>query len=234
MPHQDQLPKLGPPVDLGVSVGRPLERTPTTTSIASFDAPAISVTNESTNPVTTPVTLYVKEPNTRNVKLVTTPVVTSTPVDPDDNLVIPRHPDPRVKLGYLGICDKPEEVTPSVVYGKIDGRIARIMLDSGCSTYVLSTDFANAGNILCFPCKPVPVELAVRNASQFTLATRLHTLGKALLLQGERAEAPQVKDIDEAIGLIRRLLASLLDGHPQKAIQNGDLERGLRLRSRFQ
>ena len=102
---------------------------------------------------------------------------TSTPVgNPDDSLVIPRHPDPRVKLGYLGIYDKPEEVKPPVVYGKIDGRIAQIMLDSGCSTYVLSTDFANAGNIPCFPCKPVPVELAVRNASQFTLNTQTKKL----------------------------------------------------------
>ena len=228
MPLQDQLPKLGPPVDLGVSAGpRPLERTPMTTTIASFDAPTIPVTNEPTNPVTTPVTpstLYVEEPSTLYVNKpstlyepieepsitpvmastpvnpddnlvisqqsdnseepVTTPVMTSAPVDnPDDNLVIhpekpvtPRHPDPRVKLGYLGIYDKPEEVKPPMVYGKIDGRIAQIMLDSGCSTYVLSTDFANAGNIPCFPCKPVPVELAVRNASQFTLNTQTKKL----------------------------------------------------------
>src|SRR5271169_5675338 len=122
MPHQDQLPKLGPPVDLGVSAGPwPLERTPTT-SIASFDAPTIPVTNEPTNPVITPVTpstLYVEEPSTlyaeepstlyepstRNIEEpVTTPVMasTSTPVgNPDDSLVIPRHPDPTVKLGYL-------------------------------------------------------------------------------------------------------------------------------------
>ena len=124
----------------------------------------------STNLLTIPSTRNVEEP-------VTTPVVTSTPVgNPDDSLVIPRHPDPRVKLGYLGIYDKPEEAKPPVVYGKIDGRIAQIMLDSGCSTYVLSTDFANAGNIPCFPCKPIPVELAVRNASQFTLNTQTKKL----------------------------------------------------------
>ena len=216
MPLQDQSPKLGPPVDLGVSAGpRLLERTPMTTPIASFDAPTIPVTNEPTNPVTTPVTpstLYVEEPSTlyelstRNIEEpsitpvmastpvnpddnlvisqqpdnseepVTTPVMASAPVDNPDNLVIPRHPDPRVRLGYLGIKDRPEEVKPPVVYGKIDGRIAHIMLDSGCSTYVLSTDFANAGDIPCFPCKPVPVELAVRNASQFTLNTQTKKL----------------------------------------------------------
>ena len=225
MPHQDQSPKLGPPIDLGVSAGpRPLERTPMTISIASFDAPTIPVTNESTNSVTTPVTsstLYVEEssilyvnkpsilyePSTRNIEefsimlvMASTPVnpddnlvisqqfdnseepvimfvMTSTSVDnPDDNLVIypensitPRHSDSRMKLGYLGINDRPEEVKPSVVYGKIDGYIAHIMLDNDCSTYVLSTDFANAGNISCFPCKSIPVELIVRDASQFTL-----------------------------------------------------------------
>ena len=100
-----------------------------------------------------------------------------TPVNNlDDSLVIPRHPDPRVKLGYPGIHDTPEDVKTPVVYGKIDGRTAQIMLDSGCSTYVLSTDFANAGNIPCFPCKPVPVELAVRNANQFTLDTQTKRL----------------------------------------------------------
>jgi hypothetical protein len=204
MPHQDQSPKLGPPVDLGVSAGPcALERTPTTTSIASFDAPTIP--NEPTNTVTKPVslstqyiepvekpgTLNVDEPSTlyepsksvhessiRNVKEpVTTPVVTSTPVgNPDDSLVIPRHLDPRVKLGYLGINEKPEEAKPPVVYGKIDGRVAQIMLDTGCSTYVLSTDFARAGNVPCFPCKPIPVELAVRNASQFTQSTQTKKL----------------------------------------------------------
>ena len=112
------------------------------------------------------------------------PAVTSTPIDnPNDNPVIhpentvtSRHPDPRVTLEYLEINDKPEEVKPSMVYGKIDGRIAHIILDSGCSIYVLSTDFANAGNIPCFPCKPVPVELVVRNASQFTLNTQTKKL----------------------------------------------------------
>ena len=225
MPHQDQSPKLGPPVDLGVSAGpRPLERTPMTTSRASFDASTIPVTT----PVT-PSTLYIEEPsilkepsilnkeefsvsNERNLvkpgtpirprkpvtttmsefdspadtpdnpeEPVTTPVIASipesTPIDnPDDNLVIPRHPDPRIKLGYLETCEKSEEIKSPMVYGKIDGRIAQIMLDNDYSTYVLSTEFANIGNIPYFPCKPVPVELALRDASQFTLNTQTKKL----------------------------------------------------------
>ena len=88
----------------------------------------------------------------------------SEPDNPDDPVskhVIPWNPAPRINLGYLRISDKHEEVKPLVVYGKIDGRTSRIMLDSSCSTYVLSTDFANPSNIPCFPCKPIPVELAV-------------------------------------------------------------------------
>ena len=84
--------------------------------------------------------------------------------------------EPRINLGYLGIHEKPEELRPPVVYGKINGHNARIMLDSGCSTYVLSTDFAQDSNISCYPCKPIPIELAVRNASQFNLDTQTKKL----------------------------------------------------------
>ena len=50
------------------------------------------------------------------------------------------------------------------------------MLDSGCSTYVLSTDFAQNSNIPCYSCKPIPVELAVRDAGQFNLDTQTKKL----------------------------------------------------------
>jgi len=67
----------------------------------------------------------------------------------------------RIDLGYLGIHEKPEELRPPVVYGKINGHNTQIMLDSGCSTYVLSTDFVRNSNISYYLCKPIPVELAV-------------------------------------------------------------------------
>ena len=88
----------------------------------------------------------------------------------------PRLKVPWIKLRYLGINERPEEARPPVVYGKIDGRITRIMLDSGCSTYVLSTDFTSEGDIPCFPCKPICVELAVWNAGQFNLHTQTKKL----------------------------------------------------------
>ncbi len=96
--------------------------------------------------------------------------------NPANKPITPQQPNPRIDLGYLGINDKPEEVKPSVVYGKIDGHTTQIMLDNDCSTYVLSTDFANAGDVPCFPCKPIPVQLAVWNASQFTLNTQTKNL----------------------------------------------------------
>jgi hypothetical protein len=119
-----------------------------TTLTVSFDVPTNTVTktqyiDEPSEPVEEPGTLNVDEPSTlyerseyvdehstRNVKEhITTPVLTSIPVgNPDDSFVTPRHPDPRVKLGYLGINDKPEEAKPLVVYGKIDGHVAQIML----------------------------------------------------------------------------------------------------------
>jgi hypothetical protein len=83
---------------------------------------------------------------------------------------------PRIKLGYLETLDRPEEEKPPVVYGRIMGRTARIMLDSGCSTYVLDADFAHVSGIPCFPCKPTPVELAIRDASRFTLDTQTQKL----------------------------------------------------------
>jgi len=50
------------------------------------------------------------------------------------------------------------------------------MLDSGCSTYVPSTDFVRNSNIPCYSCKPIPVELAVQNAGQFNLDTQTKKL----------------------------------------------------------
>ena len=58
----------------------------------------------------------------------------------------------------------------------INGHVAQIMLDSGCSTYVLSTDFARDSNTPVYSCKPIPVELAVRNAGQFNLDTQTKKL----------------------------------------------------------
>ena len=99
-----------------------------------------------------------------------------TPVEEPRTLEKPRTKMSQVKLGYLGIHEKPEEFRPPVVYGKINGHPARIMLDSGCSTYVLSTDFARDSKIPCYSCKPIPVELAVRDAGQFNLDTQTKKL----------------------------------------------------------
>ena len=144
--------------------------------------------------------------------LVKTPVLTTTskpsnPVNgPDKSVegsVTPRHPDPTMKFGYLGIHDRPEEIKPSMIYGKIDGRIAQIILDNDYSTYVLSTDFANTSNVPCFPCKPIPVELAVRNASQYTLNTQIKKLPMEVgtIIQSKTSYVLPLSNCDAIFGM---------------------------------
>jgi hypothetical protein len=163
MPHQD-LVKLGSPVATGASAGECLEMA----HIDTLTTRVMDAVNDLTTDVT--VQISVSEPS-NPVNHPANPANPENPVEQPDNPVITQQPVPRIELGYLGTYERPEEEKPPVVYGKIMGRTARIMLDSGCSTYVLDPDFANASGTPCFPCKPIPVELAVRNASRFTLDT---------------------------------------------------------------
>ena len=60
--------------------------------------------------------------------------------------------DLEVRLGYIGMgsnnkLEVPEAKTLLEVNGQINGKAARILLDTGCSTYVLSTQFATRHNI---------------------------------------------------------------------------------------
>ena len=100
------------------------------------------------------------------------PPVTPSKLEPSTPVrtpVIPRQL--KVNLGFIGINNDPDQAKPPEVYGKINGHPVRIMLDTGCSTYVLSSDFAKSCSILSFPSKPIPAELAIRDASQYTLNT---------------------------------------------------------------
>src|SRR5579859_7139182 len=181
--NQQQLGKLQAPVDLGVSAGLSLHAmTPMT-----FPTKLLSNTTNhrmSMNVDTpqehqeTPVPQEHPE-HSEHSEHPEHPEHPETPSTPAEEPRTPQKPSikiPQVKLGYLGIHEKPEESRPPVVYGKINGKVAQIMLDSGCSTYVLSTDFVQDGNIPCYSCKPVPVELAVRNARQFNLNTQTKKL----------------------------------------------------------
>src|SRR5438046_7211373 len=63
-----------------------------------------------------------------------------------------------VRLGYIGMgvhnkLEVPEAKTLLEVNGQINGKAARILLDTGCSTYVLSTQFATRHNIAKTPMK---------------------------------------------------------------------------------
>src|SRR5271163_1768739 len=105
------------------------------------------------------------------------PLVSPNTLEPGTPVRTPIMPRKlKVNLGYIGIDNDPDQAKPPEVYGKINGHPARILLDTGCSTYVLSSDFAKACSISNFPSKPIPVELAIRDASQYTLNTRTNKL----------------------------------------------------------
>src|SRR5436190_23992912 len=84
-----------------------------------------------------------------------------------------------VRLGYIGTglhnkLEVPEAKTLLEVNGQINGKAARILLDTGCSTYVLSTQFATRHNIEKTPMKLRSVDLAVSGVgAQFTYETGL-------------------------------------------------------------
>jgi hypothetical protein len=168
-----QLGKLEEPVDPGVSAGLYFHEMAPMMKVTPFLMDTL--TNISHDITTHEITTNPDTPREL-------PVPTEHPETPSTPAEEPRTPEtpstkiPQVNLGYLGIHEKPEELKPPVVNGIINGHVARIMLDSGCSTYVLSTDFARDNNIPCYSCKPIPVELAVRNAGQFNLDTQTKKL----------------------------------------------------------
>ena len=70
------------------------------------------------------------------------------------------------------------------VVGQIEGRSAKILLDTGCSTYVLLSSFAKQNEIPEIPMRPRPVNLAVSSArAQLTHKTALLELriGKTVI-----------------------------------------------------
>jgi hypothetical protein len=73
------------------------------------------------------------------------------------------------RLGYFGLglrdrLEVPEADKLLEVVGQIEGRTARILLDTGCSTYVLSSTFAERNGIQGIRMRPRPVDLAVSSA----------------------------------------------------------------------
>src|SRR6266513_1361565 len=69
--------------------------------------------------------------------------------------------DLEVRLRYVGMgfhnkLEVPEAKTLLEVIGQIDGKFAKILLDTGCSTYVLSTKFATQHGIEEVPIRSRP------------------------------------------------------------------------------
>src|SRR5271169_1200030 len=74
-----------------------------------------------------------------------------------------------MRLGYFGLglherLEVPEADKLLEVVGQIEGRPAKILLDTGCSTYVLSSSFTEQNGIPGIRMRPRPVDLAVSSA----------------------------------------------------------------------
>ena len=74
-----------------------------------------------------------------------------------------------MRLGYFGLglhdqMEVPEADKLLEIVSQIEGRPAKILLDTGCSTYVLSSSFAKWNGISEIPMRPRPVDLAVSSA----------------------------------------------------------------------
>src|SRR5579859_3834092 len=146
--RKQQLGKRQAPVDLGVSAGRQFHEMAPTTSPMPFltdtfmNITTITNTPDDSKTYELPIISVINPEYPEHLKKPSTSVEEPrTPAEEPNTPEKPRTKALLVKLGYLGIHEKPEESRPPVVYGKINGKVARIMLDSGCSTYVLSTDF---------------------------------------------------------------------------------------------
>ena len=77
--------------------------------------------------------------------------------------------DMDMRLGYFGLglhdqMEIPEADKLLEIIGQIEGRPAKILLDTGCSTYVLSSSFAKRNGIQEIQMRPRPIDLAVSNA----------------------------------------------------------------------
>ena len=74
-----------------------------------------------------------------------------------------------MRLGYFGLGLHDQMEVPEVdklleIVGQIEGRSAKILLDTGCSIYVLSSSFAKRNGISEIPMRPRPVDLVVNSA----------------------------------------------------------------------
>jgi hypothetical protein len=94
-----------------------------------------------------------------------------------------------LNLGHLGVLNDPEAKDPPEIVGTIHGQPARILIDSGCSTYVLDSNFAKRANVLSILTKPVPIQLAIREASQIDLRTRTEKLSMSIGEQTQTQKA---------------------------------------------
>jgi hypothetical protein len=96
-------------------------------------------------------------------------------IDNDDKRML----DLGMRLGYFGLrlhdqMEIPETDKLLKIVDQIEERSARVLLDTGCNTYVLSSSFAERNGIPGIKMRPRPVDLAISNArAQLTHKTAL-------------------------------------------------------------
>src|SRR5271169_6556717 len=168
MPVEGQpLGKLEPPVERSAPAGdNALALTSAIQNPPAMQNPSITLNEEKTPGKDPECTM---NPRKNSIipdppKISTTPNVSQNPLN----------------LGYLDVQARPDTQEPPSVIGTINGNPARILLDSGCSTYVLSEEFAVHAGIHQYPTTPVAVELAVRDAGQPTLETQTKELSMSI------------------------------------------------------
>ena len=174
------LEKLEPPVEQSAAAGdvalaltsAPLYPTNErkTTEVPTGQNPETSIVQTSEHPIAKEISIG-QTSITQTTEKTTNPQKISSTPDVSQNTL---------KLGYVDVQALPDTQEPPSVIGTINGKAARILLDSGCSTYVLSEEFAVHADIRQYPTTPVPVELAVRNASQPTLKTQTKRLSMSI------------------------------------------------------
>src|SRR5271169_2813981 len=168
MPVEGQpLGKLEPPVERSAPAGdNALALTSAIQNPPAMQNPSITLNEEKTPGKDPECTM---NPRKNSIipdppKISTTPNVSQNPLN----------------LGYLDVQARPDTQEPPSVIGTINGNPARILLDSGCSTYVLSEEFAVHAGIHQYPTTPLAVELAVRDAGQPTLETQTKELSMSI------------------------------------------------------
>ena len=101
-----------------------------TPEVPTGQNPETSIVQTSEHPISKEISIG-QTSKTQTTEKTTNPQTIPTP-DVSQNTL---------NLGYVDVQAPPDSQEPPSVFGTINGKTARILIDSGCSTYVLSEEF---------------------------------------------------------------------------------------------